>query len=79
VLLQESVQYTPDEDASFETVALTVACAVAAMLVGGSCVIVTGKAERIVVVAVAGFEGLEDEEAAVIVTTLFVGTVAGAV
>ena len=74
VLPHSSVQRIPADVGSLVTVALTMACAVPANEVGGCCTNVTvGEAETIVVFAVAGFEGEDDDDAAMMVTVLPVG------
>jgi len=81
VLLHFSVQVTPPGGRSFLTVALTGAEVPAVNAEGGSCEIAIVGATAIVVVAVAGFEGVVGgaAEEAIIVTTPPAGAVAGAV
>lgn len=79
VLLHCAVQVTPPGGTSFVTVALTGACAVAAIVPGGACLNTRdGGTATTVVKAIAGFDVVAGEDA-VIVTRPPVGTVAGAV
>jgi hypothetical protein len=80
VLLHCTDQLTPPGATSFVTVALTGACATAVSVAGGICLKVReGDAAITVVKAIAGFDGVDAAEDAVIVTRPPLGTEAGAV
>src|ERR1700761_7990707 len=73
-------QFTPPGETSFVTVALTGTCCTAVIVAGGICVNSReGGAATTVVKAIAGFDGPDAGEDAVIVTRPPAGTEAGAV
>ena len=80
VLLHCAVQVTPPGGTSFVTVAMTEACVVGVIVTGASCSHARdGGAATTVMRAIAGFEGVDAGEDAVIVTRPPAGTEEGAV